>query len=118
MGYELFGGGEESFNMKRDKSCFYFLSGMLFLFPVLFIFQGLDFTDMGYVLLGYFLMLCSMGMVSVAYRGVPLKIAPALDSLGFVLVPMLSWLFFGERITRTKGLGFLLIVFGILIFVS
>ncbi len=72
----------------------------------------------GYVLLGYFLMLCSMGMVSVAYRGVPLKIAPALDSLGFVLVPMLSWLFFGERITRTKGLGFLLIVFGILIFVS
>ncbi len=72
----------------------------------------------GYVLLGYFLMLCSMGMISIAYRGVPLKIAPALDSLGFVLVPMLSWLFFGERITRTKGLGFLLIVSGILIFVS
>lgn len=72
----------------------------------------------GYVLLGYALMLCSMGMISVAYRGVPLKIAPALDSLGFVLVPMLSWLFFGERITRTKGLGFLLIVSGILIFVS
>lgn len=72
----------------------------------------------GYVALGYFLMLCSMGMVSVAYRGVPLKTAPALDSLGFVLVPALSRLFFDEKITRAKGAGFLLIVCGVLIFVS
>ena len=72
----------------------------------------------GYVLLGYFLMLCSMGINSVAYRGVQLKSTPALESLGFVFVPVLSRFFFGERITRTKGLGFLLIVFGILIFVS
>ena len=72
----------------------------------------------GYVLLGYMLMLCLMGMVSVAYRGVPLKVAPALDSLGFVLVPALSWVLFDEKITRTKGLGFLLIVSGILIFVA
>ena len=70
-----------------------------------------------YVLLGYGLMLFSMGMTSVAYRGVPLKAAPALNSLGFVLVPLLSWFFFDEKITRTKGLGFLLIVSGILIFV-
>lgn len=72
----------------------------------------------GYVLLGYTMMACSMGMNSVAYREVPLKVAPALGSLGFVLVPVLSWLCFGERITRTKGLGFLLIVSGILIFIS
>lgn len=72
----------------------------------------------GYVLLGYFLMLCSMGMASIAYRGMPLKAGPALDSLGFMFVPIMGRVFFGERITRTKGLGFLLIVSGILIFVS
>lgn len=70
-----------------------------------------------HVALGYFLMLCAMGMVSVAYREVPLKLAPALDSLGFVVVPGLSWIFFGEKLTRIKIFGFLLIVCGVLIFV-
>ncbi len=71
----------------------------------------------GNVLLGYALMICSMGMISVAYRGVSLKVAPALDSLGFVIVPMLSWLFLGEKVTLVKGAGFLLIICGVLIFV-
>ncbi len=70
------------------------------------------------VALGYFFMLCSMAMVSVAYRGMPLKAGPALDSLGFVLVPVLSRIFFGEKLTRAKGFGFLLIMSGVLIFVS
>ena len=69
-----------------------------------------------HVILGYFLFLVSMGMASFAYRGIPLKAGPALDSLGFVLVPLLSWIFFGEKLTRAKGLGFLLIVCGVLIF--
>ena len=71
----------------------------------------------GYVLLGYFLMLCSMGMISVAYRGVPFKEGPVLDSLGFIFVPIMARVFFCERITRAKGLGFLLIMIGVMIFV-
>ena len=71
-----------------------------------------------YVLLGYLLMLCSMGMAALAYRGVPLKTGPVLNSLGFIFVPIMGRVFFSERITRVKGLGFMLIVFGILIFVS
>ena len=70
----------------------------------------------GYVLLGYFLMLCSMGMVSVAYRGVPFKEGPMLESLTFIWVPLLSSFFLGERITKTKALGFLIIIFGVVIF--
>lgn len=72
----------------------------------------------GYVLLGYFLMLCSMGMASIAYRGMPLKAGPAFDSLGFIFVLIMGNVFFGEEITRTKGLGFMLIIIGIMIFVS
>ena len=71
----------------------------------------------GYVLLGYFLMLCSMGMASIAYRGMPLKAGPAIDSLGFIFVPLMGRVFFCEEITRTKGLGFLLIMIGVMIFV-
>lgn len=36
--------------MDREKMSFYLLLGLLFLLPVLFIFQGLDFTDSGYIL--------------------------------------------------------------------
>lgn len=70
-----------------------------------------------YVVIGYFLLLVSMGMASIAYRGIPLKVGPALDSLGFVLVPVLSWVFFDEKLTKAKGIGFLIIVCGVLIFV-
>lgn len=70
----------------------------------------------GYVLLGYFLMLCSMGMISVAYRGVPFKEGPMLESLTFIWVPLLSSFFLRERITKNKTLGFLIIIFGVVIF--
>jgi drug/metabolite transporter (DMT)-like permease len=70
----------------------------------------------GYVVLGYFLMFCSMGMISVAYRGVPFKEGPVLESLTFVWVPLLSSFFLGERITKTKALGFLIIIFGVVVF--
>ena len=72
----------------------------------------------GYVLLGYFLMLCSMIMVSIAYRDVPFKEGPVLDSLGFIFVPIMGRVFFREEITWTKGLGFMLIMIGVMIFVS
>ena len=70
-----------------------------------------------YIVIGYFLLLVSMGMASIAYRGIPLKVGPVLDSLGFVLVPVLSWIFFDEKLTKAKGIGFLIIVCGVLIFV-
>jgi len=71
-----------------------------------------------YVGLGYFLMLCSMGLVSVAYHGVPLKTGQILDSLGFIFVPMLSRVFFEERISSSRFWGFLLILVGIAVFAA
>lgn len=69
------------------------------------------------VMIGYILFLISMGIASIAYRGMPLKATPALDSMGFVIVPALSFLFLGEKITRTKVFGFFLIACGVLIFI-
>lgn len=66
--------------------------------------------------LGYLLMLCSMGMVSIAYRGMPFKEGPVLESLTFIWVPLLSYFFLGERITQTRAFGFLTIIFGVVIF--
>ena len=69
-----------------------------------------------HVALGYFLMLCSMVMVSVAYRGMLFKEGPMLESLTFIWVPLLSSYFLGERITHSKLLGFCIIILGVLIF--
>jgi len=69
-----------------------------------------------YVGAGYLMMFCSMGMVSFAYRGVPLKAGPVLESLGFIIVPLLSRAFFDEQITKSRFWGFVLIVIGVVIF--
>ena len=71
-----------------------------------------------HVVLGYSLMLLSMGMASIAYREVSLRIAQALDSLGFALIPILSHFFFKEKLSALKIVGFFLIASGVLIFVS
>lgn len=71
-----------------------------------------------YVGLGYLLLILSMGMALIAYREVPLKEGPILDSLGFVFVPVLSRVFFKERISSSRFLGFLLILVGIAVFTA
>ncbi len=71
-----------------------------------------------WVLGGYLLFALSLGLNSVAYRGVPLKDGPVIESLGFVLVPVMSRLFFKERITPSRFWGFALIIAGVALFVS
>lgn len=71
-----------------------------------------------WVLSGYLLLLLSLGMNSLAYRGVPLKIGPVLESLGFLIVPLLSRFFFKERITVSRICGFILIIIGVMVFVT
>ena len=69
-----------------------------------------------WVLGGYLLFFSSMALSSLAYRGIPLKSGPVLDSLGFVLVPLLSRVFFGEKMTASKFWGFTLILLGVVVF--
>ena len=51
-------------------------------------------------------------------KGVQVKELSIIESLSYLFVPCLSWMFFGERITKRKALAIGLILLGIIIFFS
>lgn len=69
-----------------------------------------------YVILGYGMTFLSMLSSLLAYRMVEYKNGPLIESAGFVIVLILSLLFFKEKITIRKWLGSLFVVIGIIIF--
>lgn len=69
-----------------------------------------------YVMGGYFLLGISTILVIFAYRGMPYKYGPVIETLGFILVMVFSRLFFKERFSKRKILGACLIILGIIIF--
>lgn len=71
-----------------------------------------------YVVTGYLLMVVSTILTILAYRGIDYKNGPVIDSIGFLLIMLWSRIFFGEKITKGKVLGNILIFVGILVFYS
>lgn len=71
-----------------------------------------------WVISGYALMVLSMLLTIWAYRGLDYKNGPIIESLGFAFVMILSRIFFGEKITKRKVFGNILIFVGILVFYS
>lgn len=69
-----------------------------------------------YVLGGYALLVLSTVLVIFAYRGMPYKYGPVIETLGFILVMVFSRLFFHEKFNRRKISGACLIILGIIIF--
>ena len=69
-----------------------------------------------HVIIGYGMMVLSTVLTILAYRGLDYKNGPVIESLGYILVMILSLIFFGEKITRRKLLGNLLILAGIFVF--
>lgn len=69
-----------------------------------------------YVISGYALMFASLLLPIFALKGMDFKNGPIIESLGFVLVLILSRLFFGEKITKRKLLGIVLILGGMVVF--
>lgn len=68
------------------------------------------------VIIGYIMMALSVVCSMIAYRGVDYMTVPVLEAVGFVLVPILSYLFFREKLTKNKILGILLIFSGIAVY--
>lgn len=64
------------------------------------------------------MMVLSTLLTIFAYRGVDYKNGPVIDSVGFLLVMIWSRIFFGEKVTKRKVIGNLLILAGILVFYS
>ena len=52
----------------------------------------------------------------IAFRGLDYMSVPLMDALGFVLVPILSRLFFKEGFTTKKIAGIALIVAGMVVY--
>lgn len=71
-----------------------------------------------FVIGGYGLLLVSMLLTVYAYSGVAYKNGPVIESLGNVLVPALSCLFFREHIGQKRMLGIACIMLGIAVFYS
>lgn len=69
-----------------------------------------------YVIIGYGLMVVSTVLVILGLKGVPYKNEPIIESLGYIFVMVLSNLVLGEKITKKKIIGNLLILSGIIIY--
>lgn len=69
-----------------------------------------------YVIIGYCMMVISTILTILAYRGIAYKNGPVIEAMGYILIMFLSLIFFGEKITRRKLLGNILILVGIFVF--
>ncbi len=68
------------------------------------------------VILGYVMLLISMLFSVYAYSGMDYKYGPAIESIGFVLVAVLSLVILKEKMTKRKVAGYILIVAGLILF--
>ena len=70
-----------------------------------------------YVISGYALLVLTTLINIMAFsKGVEYKNGPVIEALGFVLVMLLSKVFFGERITLRKSIGNIFILLGVFVF--
>ena len=69
-----------------------------------------------FVLAGYGLLLVSTVRTVLASRGIDFKNGPIVESLGYLMVMLLSRAFFGEKLTKKKLLGNALILAGVAVF--
>ncbi|MBO6129145.1 MAG: EamA family transporter [Pseudobutyrivibrio sp.] len=51
----------------------------------------------------------------LGYRGVPLSLGPILEATGYIWVAVLGKIFLGEKISKRKALGLLVIIAGIVV---
>jgi len=68
------------------------------------------------VICGYILLLITTLVNLLALRYIPIALGAALDSLGQIFVPVLSFLILKEHINRQKLLGMLVIVIGLIVY--
>ena len=71
----------------------------------------------GYVIAGYAIMFACMALnIFAMSRGVKLKEVSIIESLSYLFVPLLSFLIFKEKLTKTRLLAIAIIITGIIIF--
>ena len=71
-----------------------------------------------HVVVGYGLLVISMGLAVIALAKVELKYSAIIEALGYAMVMVLSRVFLREPMTRRKIVGNLVIMVGVLLFGS
>jgi len=69
-----------------------------------------------YVITGYGMLFVSMVITIIAYSHLSYLSVPVVEAVGYVLVPVLSYFIFKEKLTKRKILGILFILAGIVIY--
>ena len=69
-----------------------------------------------YVISGYGMLFISMVLTIVAYSRLSYLSVPVVEAVGYVLVPVLSYLIFKEKLSKRKVLGIGFILLGIVIY--
>lgn len=65
------------------------------------------------VITAYGMFFISTFLTMYAYKKVPLSFGTLLEAVGYIYIPVLSYLFLGEKITKKKLLGATFIIAGI-----
>lgn len=69
-----------------------------------------------YVISGYFITAVCMALMIIAYRGMPYKYGAVIESLSYLYIMIFSKLLLGEKLTKKKVAGNLIIILGVIIF--
>jgi len=69
-----------------------------------------------YVICGYGMMFISMFLTIIAYAGMEFTNVQIIEATGYIMVLILSFFFFGEKITKRKLIGMLCIFAGIAVY--
>ena len=69
-----------------------------------------------YVITGYGMLFVSMVLTIVAYSHLSYLSVPVVEAVGYVLVPVLSYFIFKEKLSKRKILGIVFILTGIIVY--
>ena len=69
-----------------------------------------------YVITGYGMLFLSMILTVVAYSRLSYLSVPVVEAVGYVLVPVLSYFIFKEKLSKRKVMGIFCILLGIVIY--
>ena len=69
-----------------------------------------------YVITGYGMLFISMVLTIVVYSRLSYLSVPVVEAVGYVLVPVLSYFIFKEKLSKRKVVGILCILLGIMIY--
>ena len=69
-----------------------------------------------YVITGYGMLFVSMVLTIVVYSHLSYLSVPVVEAVGYILVPVLSYFIFKEKLSKRKVLGILCILFGIMVY--